>query len=200
MLSAQSWKYWCSAVQKCRRVDLNKPYIRYQQLGNSVQCFVVDIVHWTYFVENAIYGGKVVRDLNPFGIISIVQRRKGLYFTNSWLNLVNIFTWNSVRNDFTLRIFMWFWFNIFFNSPFMNFMFLSKHKNRSFWSETVMYIVRYGSTWLLFSVFDQLWFMRFLKEILMIWPECDNLCKKDSKDQESIQSSTTPVPGYQMGK
>ena len=23
--------------------------------------------------------------------------------------------------------------------------------------------------------------------------------KKDSKDQESIQSSTTPVPGYQMG-
>ena len=24
--------------------------------------------------------------------------------------------------------------------------------------------------------------------------------KKDSKDQESIQSSTTPVPGYQMGK
>ena len=24
--------------------------------------------------------------------------------------------------------------------------------------------------------------------------------KKDSKDQESIQSSTTPVPEYQMGK
>ena len=24
--------------------------------------------------------------------------------------------------------------------------------------------------------------------------------KKDSKEQESIQSSTTPVPGYQMGK
>ena len=24
--------------------------------------------------------------------------------------------------------------------------------------------------------------------------------KKDSKDQESIQSSTTPVQGYQMGK
>ena len=24
--------------------------------------------------------------------------------------------------------------------------------------------------------------------------------KKDSKDQESIQSSTTPVPGYKMGK
>ena len=24
--------------------------------------------------------------------------------------------------------------------------------------------------------------------------------KKVSKDQESIQSSTTPVPGYQMGK
>ena len=24
--------------------------------------------------------------------------------------------------------------------------------------------------------------------------------KRDSKDQESIQSSTTPVPGYQMGK
>ena len=24
--------------------------------------------------------------------------------------------------------------------------------------------------------------------------------KKDSKDQESIQSSTTSVPGYQMGK
>ena len=24
--------------------------------------------------------------------------------------------------------------------------------------------------------------------------------KKDSKDQESIQSSATPVPGYQMGK
>ena len=24
--------------------------------------------------------------------------------------------------------------------------------------------------------------------------------KKDSKDQVSIQSSTTPVPGYQMGK
>ena len=24
--------------------------------------------------------------------------------------------------------------------------------------------------------------------------------KKDSKNQESIQSSTTPVPGYQMGK
>ena len=24
--------------------------------------------------------------------------------------------------------------------------------------------------------------------------------KKDSKDQELIQSSTTPVPGYQMGK
>ena len=24
--------------------------------------------------------------------------------------------------------------------------------------------------------------------------------EKDSKDQESIQSSTTPVPGYQMGK
>ena len=24
--------------------------------------------------------------------------------------------------------------------------------------------------------------------------------KKDSKDQESIQSSTAPVPGYQMGK
>ena len=24
--------------------------------------------------------------------------------------------------------------------------------------------------------------------------------KKDSKDQESIQSSTTPVLGYQMGK
>ena len=24
--------------------------------------------------------------------------------------------------------------------------------------------------------------------------------KKDSKDQESIQPSTTPVPGYQMGK
>ena len=27
-----------------------------------------------------------------------------------------------------------------------------------------------------------------------------NKRKKDSKDQESIQSSTTPVPGYQMGK
>ena len=27
-----------------------------------------------------------------------------------------------------------------------------------------------------------------------------NQSKKDSKDQESIQSSTTPVPGYQMGK
>ena len=26
------------------------------------------------------------------------------------------------------------------------------------------------------------------------------LCKKDSKDQDSIQSSTTPVPGYQKGK
>ena len=25
-----------------------------------------------------------------------------------------------------------------------------------------------------------------------------NKSKKDSKDQESIQSSTTPVPGYQM--
>ena len=25
-------------------------------------------------------------------------------------------------------------------------------------------------------------------------------CKKDSKDQESIQLSTTPVPGYQMRK
>ena len=24
--------------------------------------------------------------------------------------------------------------------------------------------------------------------------------KKDSKDQESIQSSTPPVPGYQIGK
>ena len=24
--------------------------------------------------------------------------------------------------------------------------------------------------------------------------------KKDSNEQESIQSSTTPVPGYQMGK
>ena len=24
--------------------------------------------------------------------------------------------------------------------------------------------------------------------------------KKDGKDQESIKSSTTPVPGYQMGK
>ena len=24
--------------------------------------------------------------------------------------------------------------------------------------------------------------------------------KKDSKDQELMQSSTTPVPGYQMGK
>ena len=24
--------------------------------------------------------------------------------------------------------------------------------------------------------------------------------KKDSKDQESIQSSTTPVPGHHMGK
>ena len=27
-----------------------------------------------------------------------------------------------------------------------------------------------------------------------------NKSKKDSNDQESIQSSTTPVPGYQMGK
>ena len=26
------------------------------------------------------------------------------------------------------------------------------------------------------------------------------LSQKDSKDQESIQSSTTPVPGYQKGK
>ena len=24
--------------------------------------------------------------------------------------------------------------------------------------------------------------------------------KKDSKDQESIKSSTTPIPGYQLGK
>ena len=28
----------------------------------------------------------------------------------------------------------------------------------------------------------------------------DYKSKKDSKDQESLQSSTTPVPGYQMGK
>ena len=27
-----------------------------------------------------------------------------------------------------------------------------------------------------------------------------NKSKKDSKYQESIQSGTTPVPGYQMGK
>ena len=27
-----------------------------------------------------------------------------------------------------------------------------------------------------------------------------NKSKKDSNDQESIQSSTKPVPGYQMGK
>ena len=27
-----------------------------------------------------------------------------------------------------------------------------------------------------------------------------SLSKEDSKDQESIQPSTTPVPGYQMGK
>ena len=30
--------------------------------------------------------------------------------------------------------------------------------------------------------------------------ELDTLRKKDSKDQGSIQSSTTPVPGYQMEK
>ena len=30
---------------------------------------------------------------------------------------------------------------------------------------------------------------------MTVWP----LSKKHSKDQESMQSSTTPVPGYQMG-
>ena len=32
------------------------------------------------------------------------------------------------------------------------------------------------------------------------YTHCDNQSKKDSKDQESIQSSTTPVQGYQIGK
>ena len=33
----------------------------------------------------------------------------------------------------------------------------------------------------------------------MFWLR-NNKSKKDSNDQESIQSSITPVPGYQMGK
>ena len=45
-------------------------------------------------------------------------------------------------------------------------------------------------------------------EHLLFWSKCSifhNIfksiqSKKDSKDQELIQSSTTPVPGYQMGK
>ena len=46
---------------------------------------------------------------------------------------------------------------------------------------------------MLFNIVD----LRHIK-IIMIYKL--NKSKKDSKDQESIQSSTTPVPGYQMGK
>ena len=44
------------------------------------------------------------------------------------------------------------------------------------------------------------WYLVYLLRILF-WPENQawRIGKKDSKDQKSIQSSTTPVPGYQMG-
>ena len=60
---------------------------------------------------------------------------------------------------------------------------------------------KYYATGMKFRILK--WYVRYKKlEILCMKHSAHNLMqrKDDGKDQESIQSSTTPDPGYNMGK
>ena len=55
-----------------------------------------------------------------------------------------------------------------------------------------------------FHTFRKIKVEGFVNQLIKkIWPKttlCRYVSKKDGKDQETIQSSTTPDPGYHMGK
>ena len=52
------------------------------------------------------------------------------------------------------------------------------------------------------SYIEQIWLESVFKRgtTLSVTSQCLEQSKKDGKDQEPKQSSTTPDPGYQMGK
>ena len=73
----------------------------------------------------------------------------------------------------------------------------SNHHTALFWKIYYMLLNREH-----FNVRDSIIVSCYIPNLSYVFKRfCTNgKSKKDSKDQESIQSSTTPVPGYQMGK